>query len=164
MRYMAHRMRQSLPFASPRLIEDGVSRKHHNGSCRKAPRLRRTERNTPSRQPEMPPQSREVPDPARKIDAAPPKGRVVFNGRAGGYSPHGHSHKTHQRPCAGVKAAKARGVKFGRKPKLTPQQVSHAQKLIEAGDCDDVAALFTVGRKTLYRALEKTKPSPQHRA
>jgi len=60
-----------------------------------------------------------------------------------------------ERTRAGVKAAKARGVKFGRKPKMTPEQITHARKLIDAGEHsrDEVAALFNVGRKTLYRAL-----------
>ena len=59
-----------------------------------------------------------------------------------------------ERTRAGVKAAQRRGVKFGRKPKMTPQQVAHARKLIDSGeDRQKVAALFKVGRKTLYRAL-----------
>src|ERR1700726_4040165 len=59
-----------------------------------------------------------------------------------------------ERTRAGVKAAKDRGVKFGRKPKLTPQQIDHARKLIEGGQRnEDVAALFKVNRVTLYRAL-----------
>ena len=59
-----------------------------------------------------------------------------------------------ERTRAGVKAAQHRGVKFGRKPKLTPHQVAHARKLIDQGDDRlKVAALFKVGRKTLYRAL-----------
>jgi DNA invertase Pin-like site-specific DNA recombinase len=59
-----------------------------------------------------------------------------------------------ERTRAGVKAAQSRGVKFGRKPKMTPQQIAHARKLIEDGeDRAKVAALFKVGRKTLYRAL-----------
>lgn len=59
-----------------------------------------------------------------------------------------------ERTRAGVKAGQRRGVKFGRKPKLTPQQIDHARKLIDAGeDRQKVAALFKVGRKTLYRAL-----------
>ena len=46
-----------------------------------------------------------------------------------------------ERTRAGVKAAQRRGVKFGRKPKLTPQQIAHAQKLIEDGQRrEDVAA------------------------
>jgi DNA invertase Pin-like site-specific DNA recombinase len=53
-----------------------------------------------------------------------------------------------------VKAAKRRGVKFGRKPKLTPQQIAHARKLIDTGERrEDVAALLNVNRTTLYRAL-----------
>ena len=39
-----------------------------------------------------------------------------------------------ERTLAGVKAAKTRGVKFGRKHKLTPQQIDHARKLIEKGN------------------------------
>ena len=53
-----------------------------------------------------------------------------------------------------MKAAKVRGVKFGRKPKLTPQQTTHARMLIEAGQRrEDVADLFKVNRTTLYRVL-----------
>src|ERR1700688_4348723 len=59
-----------------------------------------------------------------------------------------------ERTRAGVKDAKDRGVKFGRKPKLTPQQIAHARKLIEKGeDKNAVAASFNVNRTTLYRAL-----------
>jgi DNA invertase Pin-like site-specific DNA recombinase len=54
-----------------------------------------------------------------------------------------------------VKTAKHRGVKFGRKPKLTPQQLDHARELIEKGkhDRQGSADLFKVSRTTLYRAL-----------
>ncbi len=46
------------------------------------------------------------------------------------------------------------GMKFGRKPKLTPQQITHARKLIdEEKRREDVAALLNVNRTTLYRAL-----------
>jgi DNA invertase Pin-like site-specific DNA recombinase len=59
-----------------------------------------------------------------------------------------------ERTRAGVKAAHRRGVKFGRKPKLKPQQIAHARKLIDGGERrDDVAALLSVGRTTLYRVL-----------
>jgi DNA invertase Pin-like site-specific DNA recombinase len=59
-----------------------------------------------------------------------------------------------ERTRAGVKAAQRRGVKFGRKPKMTPQQIAHARKLIDQGeDRQKVADLFKVGRKTLYPAL-----------
>jgi DNA invertase Pin-like site-specific DNA recombinase len=60
-----------------------------------------------------------------------------------------------ERTRAGVKAAKSRGVKFGRKPKLTDAQVSHARQQIDQGSTvQDVAALLNVSRKTLYRALK----------
>jgi DNA invertase Pin-like site-specific DNA recombinase len=60
-----------------------------------------------------------------------------------------------ERTRAGVKAAKRRGVKCGRKPKLTPQQLDHARELIDKGDRDrqGIADLFKVSRTTLYRAL-----------
>jgi len=60
-----------------------------------------------------------------------------------------------ERTRAGVKAARSRGVKFGRKPKLTPQQLDHARELIEKGEHDrqGIADLFKVSRTTLYRAL-----------
>ena len=57
-----------------------------------------------------------------------------------------------ERTRAGVRAAQRRGVKFGRKPKLTPQQINHARKLIDDGQRrEDVAALMNVDRTTLYR-------------
>ena len=54
-----------------------------------------------------------------------------------------------------MKAAKHRGVKFGRKRKLTPQQLEHARELIDKGDHgrQGIADLFKVSRTTLYRAL-----------
>ena len=61
-----------------------------------------------------------------------------------------------ERTRAGVKAAQAKGVKFGRKPKLSPAQVKHARRQIEQGErVQDVAALLNVGRMTLYRALQR---------
>src|SRR5664279_823418 len=38
-----------------------------------------------------------------------------------------------ERTRAGVKAAQKRGVKFGQKPKLTPERLAHARKLIDQG-------------------------------
>src|ERR1022692_4925577 len=59
-----------------------------------------------------------------------------------------------ERTRAGVKAARARGVKFGRKPKLTALQIDLARKQIERGDDrGKVAESFKVNRTTLYRAL-----------
>ena len=59
-----------------------------------------------------------------------------------------------ERTRAGVEAAKRRGVKFGRKPKLTTAQIDHARKLVDTGESRQyVADLLNVGRVTLYRAL-----------
>ena len=42
-------------------------------------------------------------------------------------------------------------MKFGRKKKLTPAQIIKARRLIEHGErVEDVAALWNVGRTTLY--------------
>jgi DNA invertase Pin-like site-specific DNA recombinase len=63
-----------------------------------------------------------------------------------------------ERTRAGVKAARRRGVKFGRKPKLTPEQLNHARALIDKGDHvrQGIADLFNVSSTTLYRALSAT--------
>lgn len=60
-----------------------------------------------------------------------------------------------ERTKAGRAAAVSRGVKMGRKSKLTPQQIAHARKLIEQGEHhDNVAKSLGVSRRTLYRRLE----------
>jgi DNA invertase Pin-like site-specific DNA recombinase len=59
-----------------------------------------------------------------------------------------------ERTRAGVKAAQRPGAKFGRKVKLTPEQIDHARKLIDKGEARQyVADLLNVGRSTLYRSL-----------
>jgi Enterobacteriaceae phage serine recombinase len=59
-----------------------------------------------------------------------------------------------ERTRAGVKAAKARGVKFGRKPKLTPKQIKHACELrAQDTPVQEIADLLQVGRSTVYRAF-----------
>lgn len=59
-----------------------------------------------------------------------------------------------ERTRAGVKEAQKRGVKFGRKSKLSHSQINHARQQIENGQrVQDVAALLNVDRTTLYRAL-----------
>lgn len=59
-----------------------------------------------------------------------------------------------ERTTAGVQAAKARGVRLGRRPTLNWAQVEHARALIAAGESPSaIARTFKVGRSTLYRAL-----------
>jgi len=61
-----------------------------------------------------------------------------------------------ERTRAGVKAAQKRGVKFGQKPKLTPDRLAHARKLINQGTRPtDAAKIMDVSRATLYRALQR---------
>ena len=61
-----------------------------------------------------------------------------------------------ERTRAGVKAAQSRGVKFGRKPKLSKSQITHARKLVEQGEpVPAVARLLNVDRSTVYRALQR---------
>lgn len=59
-----------------------------------------------------------------------------------------------ERTRAGSAAARLRGVKAGRKPKLTPEKVAHAQRLIDQGESPgEVAKSFDVSVATLYRHL-----------
>jgi DNA invertase Pin-like site-specific DNA recombinase len=63
-----------------------------------------------------------------------------------------------ERTEAGRIAARARGVKFGRRPILSSKQMSHARELLAAGrGVGDVAALLNVHRTTLQRMLKPTE-------
>ena len=59
------------------------------------------------------------------------------------------------RTRSGREAAKARGVRFGRRPTLTPGQVEHARDLLlsKGRTAAETAELLGVHRATLYRAL-----------
>lgn len=60
-----------------------------------------------------------------------------------------------ERTRAAVKAAQRRGVKFGRKVKLTPEQIGHARKLIDKGEARQyVADLPNVGRYAFVTLLQ----------
>lgn len=59
-----------------------------------------------------------------------------------------------ERTKAGRAAAIVRGVKMGRKKKLSSQQIQHAKKLIGQGDNPrEVAELLKVSLSTLYRCI-----------
>ena len=65
----------------------------------------------------------------------------------------------------GREAAKARGVKFGPRPTLTPAQIEHAIELIQGGrTVKEAASLLGVHRSTLYRALERSEEVSQAEA
>ena len=62
--------------------------------------------------------------------------------------------RIHRRASDGRKAAKARGAKFGRKPKLTEHQQDDARRRISAGEtCRQVAKIFGVHHSTVSRLV-----------
>src|SRR5262245_36379859 len=90
------------------------------------------------------------------IDTATPTGRAMW--QMGGILTELERSLIQERTKVGRAAAQARGVKMGRKPLLSTQQVAHAHKLREQGESpDDIARLLKVSRRTLYRALAATK-------
>jgi DNA invertase Pin-like site-specific DNA recombinase len=63
-----------------------------------------------------------------------------------------------ERTQAGLKAAKNRGTKLGRKPSLSDDQRKHARELINRGESPaTVAKLLNVCRATLYNSLKLDK-------
>lgn len=59
-----------------------------------------------------------------------------------------------ERTYAGLVAAKQRGAKLGRKPKLSADQIAQARQLIDAGESPSrVAKTIGVSPATLYRAI-----------
>jgi DNA invertase Pin-like site-specific DNA recombinase len=67
-----------------------------------------------------------------------------------------------ERTRAGVQDAKARGVRFGRTPKLGEQQIEHARQMIAKGKhMKDMAEILGVDRSTLWRQLNgKSQSKP----
>jgi DNA invertase Pin-like site-specific DNA recombinase len=86
------------------------------------------------------------------IDTATPTGRAMW--QMVGILAELERSLIQERTKAGRAAAQARGVKMGRKPLLSAQQVTHARKLLEQGEHHNmVARSLHVSRRTLYRAL-----------
>ena len=87
------------------------------------------------------------------IDTATPTGRALW--QMVGILAELERALIQERTKAGRAAAVARGVRMGRKPKLSSQQVTHARKLIAQGEHHaTVAQSLKVSRRTLYRALQ----------
>ena len=67
----------------------------------------------------------------------------------------------HQRTSSGRVAARMRGVRFGRPPKLTPEQIALGRRLVDEGtSVRDVAkVILKCHPATLYRELGKFGPA-----
>ena len=67
----------------------------------------------------------------------------------------------HQRTSSGRVAARTRGVRFGRPPKLTPEQIALGRRLVDEGtSVRDVAkVILKCHPATLYRELGKFGPA-----
>src|ERR1700687_413539 len=87
------------------------------------------------------------------IDTTTPAGRFYFH--ILGALAQMERELIRERTNAGLSAARARGRKGGRRPKLSPKQIEHARKLLadRAVTIKDVAASLGVNRATIYRAL-----------
>src|SRR5215471_16234252 len=86
------------------------------------------------------------------IDTATPTGRALW--QMIGILAELERSLLQERTKAGRAAAVARGVKLGRKPKLSPQHVAHARTLLDQGERPaHVAHLFKVSWRTVERAL-----------
>ena len=59
----------------------------------------------------------------------------------------------------GMKVARAKGRLRGKQPKLTRRQEAHLVSLVHSGEYStaEVADLFSVGRSTVYRAIERQR-------
>jgi DNA invertase Pin-like site-specific DNA recombinase len=85
-------------------------------------------------------------------DTTSPAGRMVLTVFAG--IAEFERELIYERTQAGRVAAHARGVRFGRPPKLTSDQIKLAQRLIDEGrSVPEVSKILKVHRATMYRAL-----------
>ena len=67
-----------------------------------------------------------------------------------------------ERTMAGLQAARARGRKGGRRPRLTPEQAKLAARMLDdpTNRVNDVIASFHIPRSTLYRAAQPFRKRP----
>ncbi len=92
-------------------------------------------------------------------DTTSPAGRMVLTVFAG--IAEFERELIHQRTSSGRVAAKARGVRFGRPPKLTPDQLALGQRLVDEGtSVREAAKLLKCHHATLYRALSAQDAIP----
>ena len=93
-------------------------------------------------------------------DTTSPAGRMVLTVFAG--MAEFERALIHQRTSSGRPAAMARGVRFGRPPKLTPDQVTLGRRLVGEGtSVRQAAKLLKCHYATLYRALAEPCPGSE---
>jgi DNA invertase Pin-like site-specific DNA recombinase len=90
-------------------------------------------------------------------DPTDPVGRLLFNVLA--MVAEFEADLIRMRTREGMKVARAKGRLRGRRPKLTARQEAHLVELHEAGahTSAELAELFSVGRSTVYRAVERAR-------
>ena len=89
------------------------------------------------------------------IDLAAPTGKLLLS--IFGWLAEVERDLTVERTRAALEAARRRGVKLGRRPKLTGADVDHARRAILRGEetVAGMARILKVGRNTLGRALAR---------
>ena len=67
-----------------------------------------------------------------------------------------------ERTTAGIQAARNRGVRIGRPPKVTLTKIEAAKEMKAAGmSTSEIAEALGVSRRSVYRAFQVTEPSAQ---
>ncbi len=96
-------------------------------------------------------------------DPTAPVGRLLFNVLAMVAE---FSDLIRLRTREGMKVAKAKGRLRGKQPKLKPRQEAHLVELHRAGEHStaELAELFSVGRSTVYRAVERAAVKERSKA
>ena len=94
-------------------------------------------------------------------DPTDPIGRLLFNVLA--MVAEFEADLARARTREGMAKAKAKGRLRGKQPKLKPAQEAHLVKLWREGTHtgEELAALFSVSRSTVYRAVERAGPPPE---
>ncbi|EID79754.1 DNA invertase Pin-like site-specific DNA recombinase [Rhodococcus wratislaviensis] len=97
-------------------------------------------------------------------DPTDPVGRLLFNVLAMVAEFEGDLIRARTRE--GMRIAKAKGHLKGKKPKLNPRQERHLVELHVSGEYStaELADLFSVGRSTVYRAIERSAHRAQRDA
>jgi DNA invertase Pin-like site-specific DNA recombinase len=94
------------------------------------------------------------------IDTTTPEGMFIY--RISSSFAELERHLARERTMAGLQAARARGRKGGRRPRLTPDQAKLATKMLDdpTNRVNDILAAFHVPRSTLYRAAQPFRKRP----